>query len=397
MNHNLARPSLRRLDFHYMLLQMGFWAMFAGICAYQATLLQARGFTNSQVGVLVAVRCFAGVVFQPLLGSFADRHPKIPLKLIVCLSLGLSFFASVALLLPMGMPGTVLLFVILGGFEISSYPLMDSMAVQFMNDGVPIRYSLGRGLGSLSYAFCCIFLSLQVGRFGVESTLYTHAALVLCEILLVFSFPTFHPEKPAETVFVATPQSVPSLLRSSPRFTLMLAGMTLGMAAVLPLSNFLINIMESRGGSPASLGYGLFLMAASELPAAFLFQKAYRQVGAAKILVVSMFFCTLKAVVLLLSGNMLVVMLAQPLQMLGYGLFTPASVFFVNDTVPPADRVLGQTLMMVASNGLGGVLGNFIADKTLDLGGSNLMLIVLIGCGIAATALSFAAVKMKNK
>ncbi|MEG2673421.1 MAG: MFS transporter, partial [Ruthenibacterium sp.] len=116
-----------------------------------------------------------------------------------------------------------------------------------------------------------------------------------------------------------------------------------------------------------------------------------------KILVVSMFFCTLKAVVLLLSGNMLVVMLAQPLQMLGYGLFTPASVFFVNDTVPPADRVLGQTLMMVASNGLGGVLGNFIAGKTLDLGGPNLMLTVLIGCGIAATALCFAAVKMKNK
>ncbi|MEG1241166.1 MAG: MFS transporter, partial [Oscillospiraceae bacterium] len=87
MNHDFSRPSLRRLDFHYMLLQMGFWAMFAGICAYQATLLQARGFTNSQVGVLVAVRCFAGVVLQPFLGSFADRHPKIPLKLIVSLSL----------------------------------------------------------------------------------------------------------------------------------------------------------------------------------------------------------------------------------------------------------------------------------------------------------------------
>ncbi|MEG0824749.1 MAG: MFS transporter [Oscillospiraceae bacterium] len=397
MNHDFSRPSLRRLDFHYMLLQMGFWAMFAGICAYQATLLQARGFTNSQVGVLVAVRCFAGVVFQPLLGSFADRHPKIPLKLIVSLSLLLSFFASLALMLPMGMPGTVLLFVILGGFEISAYPLMDSMAVQFINDDMPIRYSLGRGLGSLSYAFCCIFLSLQVGRFGVESTLYTHAALVLFEMLVVFFFPTFHPTKQAEAVFVANPQSVLSLLRSSPRFTLMLGGVMLGMTAVIPLSNFLINIMESRGGTPTSLGYGLFLMAAFELPTAFIFQRLYHKAGAANLLVISMVFCTLKAVVLLLSGNMLVVMLAQPLQMLGYGLFTPASVFFVNDTVPPDDRVLGQTLMMVASNGLGGVLSSFIAGKTLDLGGPNLMLTVLIGCGIAATLLCFAAVKLKNK
>ncbi|MEG2421245.1 MAG: MFS transporter [Oscillospiraceae bacterium] len=397
MKKEYAQPSLRRLDCHYILLQVSFWVMFAAICAYQAPLLQARGFSNSQVGILVAVRCFAGVVFQPLLGSFADRHPKIPLKLILCLSLALSFLASVALMIPMGMPGTVLLFVILGGFEISAYPLIDSMAVQFINDGMPIRYSLGRGFGSLAYAVCCIFLSLQVGRLGLESTLYTHAAAMLFVILLVASFPTFRSQKPVEAACLPTPQSVPALLRNNPRFTLMLLGVMLGMTACLPLSNFFINVIESRGGTPANLGQGLFLMAVSELPTALIFQKMYQKAGAAKLLVVSMAFCTLKALLLLFSGNLFVVMLVQPLQMLGYGLFTPASVFFVNDTVSPADRVLGQTLMMVASNGLGGVLGSFIAGKTLDFGGANLMLLVLVLCGIAATALSFAAVKVKDK
>ena len=54
-------------------------------------------------------------------------------------------------------------------------------------------------------------------------------------------------------------------------------------------------------------------------------------------------------------------LVVQPLQMLGYGLFTPASVYFVNESVPPADRVRGQTVMMVASNGLGGMLGGLLA------------------------------------
>ena len=36
--------------------------------------------------------------------------------------------------------------------------------------------------------------------------------------------------------------------------------------------------------------------------------------------------------------------------MLGYGLFTPASVYYANENVSPADRVRGQAIMMMASN-----------------------------------------------
>ena len=98
-------PSVRRLDYHYMAMQIGFWAMFAAICAYQAALLTSRGFTNAEAGLLIAVRCLAGIVCQPALGSFADRHPHIPLRLIVSLSLGVGLAAGVVFLLcPMGIP-----------------------------------------------------------------------------------------------------------------------------------------------------------------------------------------------------------------------------------------------------------------------------------------------------
>ena len=98
--------------------------------------------------------------------------------------------------------------------------------------------------------------------------------------------------------------------------------------------------------------------------------------------------------------------LAQPLQMLGYGLFTPASVYFVNESVPEADRVRGQTVMMVASNGMGGMLGSYISGLALDagaslpMGGANLMLLCCIALGCASTALAAAALawsRMTNK
>ena len=397
--HTVKSPSLRRLDWHYIAMQMGFWAMFAAIVAYQTALLLERGFTNGEAGLMTSVRCLAGIVFQPLLGGFADRHPGVPLKGIVGVSLALSLAAGVWYWAEpaMGLAQTVLVWVVIGGLGVSSYPLMDAMAVQFINDGVPIRYSLGRGLGSLAYAVVCVLLGLQVGQWGVETTLVTFLLLTAAEIALVFTYPTWHPKAPAEGRAAAErPQSALSLLRSSPRFTLMLAGVLFGLTAVLPLSNFLVNVILSRGGTAADLGLAMFLMGGFELPAAFLFPKLLRRLGSGRILVLSMAFCTLKGVALLLTWNLAGVLLCQPLQMLGYGLFTPASVYFVNESVPPADRVRGQTIMMVASNGLGGMLGGMLAGFTLDLGGANWMLAGCVACGCVSVLLCLLALPRKR-
>ena len=397
--HTVKSPSLRRLDWHYIAMQMGFWAMFAAIVAYQTALLLERGFTNGEAGLMTSVRCLAGIVFQPLLGGFADRHPRVPLKGIVGVSLAFSLAAGVWYWAEpaMGLAQTALVWVVIGGLGVSSYPLMDAMAVQFINDGMPIRYSLGRGLGSLAYAVVCVLLGLQVGQWGVETTLVTFLLLTAAEIALVFTYPTWHPHAPAAQAEQARPQSALSLLRSNPRFTLMLAGVLFGLTAVLPLSNFLVNVILSRGGQAADLGLAMFLMGGFELPAAFLFPRLLRRLGSGRILVLSMFFGTLKGVALLLTWNLAGVLLCQPLQMLGYGLFTPASVYFVNESVPPADRVRGQTIMMVASNGLGGMLGGLLAGWTLDAGGANWMLAGCILCGCVGTVLCLLALPRKGR
>lgn len=382
-------PSFRRLDLHYIVMQAGFWAMFASIVAYQTALLLERGFTNGEAGLMTAVRCLAGIVCQPLLGGFADRHPEVPLKWIVSLSLVLSLGAGAWYWLSpgMGLWETTLVWAVIGGLEVSSYPLMDAMAVQFINDGVPIRYSLGRGVGSLAYAVVCVLLGLQVGRLGLESTLLTHLLLVVAEAALVASYPPYRGEKRTAERTGPRPQPALSLLRSNPRFTLMLAGVLLGLTGIMPLSNFLVNIVTSRGGSQADLGLALFLMGASELPTALFFGRLLRRLGSGRLVMLSMLFGTLKGVLLLCTTSYLGVLLVQPIQVLGYGLFTPASVYFVNESVPEADRVRGQTVMMVASNGLGGMLGGLLAGWTLDLGGANLMLIGCILCGCVGAVL----------
>lgn len=82
--------------------------------------------------------------------------------------------------------------------------------------------------------------------------------------------------------------------------------------------------------------------------------------------------------------------------MLGYGLFTPTSVYYVNESVPEEDRIKGQTVMMVASNGLGGVLGSLLAGRALDLGGANLMLAFCMVCCVLAAGLALASLRMSR-
>ena len=399
--------SVRRLDWHFIALQIGFWAMFAAAVPYQAPLLLNRGFTSGQIGVIVAVRCLAGIILQPMLGGWADRHPEVPLKKIVCLCLVLSLVVGILFFAFPGIsfPQTALVFVVLGGFELSAYPLMDAMAVQFINAGYPVRYSLGRGIGAFSYAVICILLGLQSGRFGVETTLVTHAALVAAEIVLVATFPTYPAavhQAAGEEAPTEQPHTIPEILRSNPRFTLMLCAILLGLTAILPISSFLVNILQDKGGGDEQLGLALFLMGASELPGALLFNKFQRRgVSSDKLLLVSLIFGALKALAMLLAPTPGILLLVQPIQMLGYGIFTPASMYFVNEAVPKVDQVKGQTLMMVASNGLGGMLGGLMGGKALDLGqaagvGSSWMLLSCFACGAVGVVLACIAIKRKH-
>ena len=83
--------------------------------------------------------------------------------------------------------------------------------------------------------------------------------------------------------------------------------------------------------------------------------------------------------------------------MLGYGLFTPASVYYANENVSPADRVRGQAIMMMASNGLGGMVGNLLAGYAIDLGGINAMLALCTAAGVLGLGLALAAVRLSRK
>ena len=331
----------------------------------------------------IALGYLAGMAAQPLMGSWADRHPEMPLKwlfgmcIVPALALNFLFYFTRP-----GFWGTALIFLLLGATETNAYPLIDSMAMQYINAGMNISYSLGRGLGAFAYAVVCVVVGQQTARFGVQTALLSHGVLLVLMLAFTLYFPAFPKEALTPKAARQAPHSALYLLRTNKPFTLMLLGCFCGMVAVMPVGSFLVTMIGDLGGDSGDLGLGLFLMAASELPAAFVFQKLYRRFGTEKVLLVSLVFMIAKPLLVLLSGNLVMLLAVQPIQMLGYGLFTPSSVYYANENVSPADRVRGQSVMMMASNGLGGMVGNLLAGYAIDLGGVGAMLGLCSACGV---------------
>ena len=145
--------SRRRIVLCYLLLQASFWGMISSICAYQAAIVLDRGFTTGQAGIFCALCYCASLFTQPVIGGWADRHPSVPIKrllivmLLPAMALNLVFYFTRP-----GFTLTALIIFLFGVLETNSYPLIDSMGMQYVNAGVSIPYSFARGMGSLTYA-----------------------------------------------------------------------------------------------------------------------------------------------------------------------------------------------------------------------------------------------------
>ena len=80
----------------------------------------------------------------------------------------------------------------------------------------------------------------------------------------------------------------------------------------------------------------------------------------------------------------------------GTGCSPPASVYYANANVFPVDQVKGQSIMMIASNGLGAMFGNFLAGYAIDWGGADAMLGMCLVFGVIGVLFMLAAGRSKT-
>lgn len=318
-----------KLNIKYAILQMMFWTCAASAYAYLTQMLQYKGFTDGQIGVINAVKLFSTVVFQIIIGVFSDRHAeRIQLKYII------SVLTAVALLLTsvfyeykLSFVQTVMLFIGFGATFTCISPLIDSMSIKYMNGGRNINYPICRALGARE----------RIAAANITETRKTEV------------------------------HTAGYLLTTYPKYRWFLIGSAVMFMGYNVGTTFLINVFERLGGNNFHYGLAEFVMAVSEVPSAFLLIKFRKRISLDKIMLCCAVFMTFKNMFAAFSDNVWVVVISQGCEMLGFGLFYSGSVYFIEEMLSPADVVKGMSLINAftvgAGEGIGALLCGWINSR----------------------------------
>ena len=397
MNHKSFFWTVR-----YSLINISYFAAFCTVHAYAAVYLLANGFTNTQVGILLALANIISAVFQPLIAGVIDKPGPLTNRRFILFSVVLILAGSVALLF--FHESKIFIFIVYALIyliQFSYQPVVLALCFEYQKAGCPIYFGLARGLGSASFAVTSALVGGFVAKRGVNVLLFVNIVSMILSALIVFTF-----KKPGEEAGVvgngevlSSSDSKPAAHNKSsdfaktyPAFMLFLVGTICFFFAHNMINDFMIQIIRGLGGGERELGYSNFLQAILELPVMALIGFVLKKIASRWMLVFSGAAFFVKMVVLMAAGNLAVYYFSQSFQLFAYAVFVPAAAYYVSETMEELDQVKGQAYITSAIT-IGGVFSNLISGVILDnLGITPMLLTGTIVCGLGVI-IAFVAMK----
>ena len=363
----------KNLTLGYALIQAFFWMNFATIMGYTSVYLLHCGFSNTQIGVLIAVAGVLSAILQPIVASYADCPASLSLKKIIvsiCVVM-----AAIAALLLASRDKMMISGVLYGGSIMLLQllmPLINSLGMESLNQGKKLNFGVARGIGSVAYAVAAYVLGIMVAGWG-EITIPAAMLLIFGGLLLVLSlFPFVKSKSNLEKTEKKSGGPLYFFIKYK-RFSLVLVGCVLLYISHVLLNSFTFQIVESKGGGSSEMGFSMALAAILELPTLFMFGYMIKKVRAEIWFRVAGVFFMVKTLGTLLAPNILTFYFVQIFQMFGWALITVSSVYYVNSVMEEQDAIKGQAYMTMTYT-LGSVLGALIGGALIDTVGVNTML-----------------------
>ena len=372
-----------------------YWSVMCSSIGFASIFLLSKHFSNSQIGLVLALANIFAVLLQPAVAAFADRTRKISMKdLIVVLTAAAGALAAARSFSAGSFFVLAVLLTLESAVLYTLQPLVNSLGMQFINKGVGINFGLARGMGSISYAVLSVLLGIFVDGFGTDLLPVISTGFYIALGIVIYAFTkkrsadtesnTVCPEnrKLTSEPKSANTNHLVSFFTHNKKFAALMIAVSLTFCSHTMINNYLIQITENVGGTAKEMGIAIGIAAAIELPAMILFGFLVKKIRCSSILKFSLFFFTLKAALTMSATNVWMLYVAQIFQFSSYALFIPASVYYVNEIICKEDLAKGQAFMTSAIT-LGGVAASLLGGFLLDNSGVRGM----IFAGLIATAL----------
>lgn len=359
----------KKLHYQYVMLQCSFYAMSACFFGYMVPVLQTQGFNHTQIGFFLALRALFSVIFQPIIANVMDKFKSmISFNQLIAVMIVISMMMTGIQILNPGFFGMTFIFMMYGVATYGMVSFIDAMSTLYFYKGQKINYPVARGAGSLSYAISAFLIGLFVAPERIlvaQFFLFFPLLFFILKIDRVKGADATHHESENQSF------SYPALLRAFPFFKLFLIAIIFSFIGKELSSSFLIDVYRSLGGNNRDYGLGIFLLAASEIPAAIIFTRLADRLGIYRLMLLSFFFAFLRIFLIMLAPNLLLLNVAQMMQMLGNGLFWAGNIQFIRTILPAKDAVKAQAAVGVCYLGIGSGVGSLLSGVILEA--TNLM------------------------
>ena len=374
----------KNLTVRYALIQSFYWMVYGSISGFASVYLLDCGFSNTRIGIMIAAAGVLSAILQPALAGYADQPKSLSLKRIISLLMGVQVALGGLLLLTY--QGSILL---TGWFygccrtilQLLT-PFVNSLGMESINQGKRLNFGVARGMGSVGYAIVAYTLGGIISGAGAIALPASIMVLSGALFISVCLFPFRKQIKESTEKAVESGSSPIAFFKNYKRFGVVLVGCTLVYISHALINSFNFQIVESKGGGSREMGIAIAIAAFVEMPTLFLFSYMLKKVRCDIWFRISGIFFMLKALGSLLAPNVPVYYGVQVFQMLGWGLMTVSSVYYVNSIMDARDAIKGQAYMTMTYT-LACVIGALLGGALIDHSGVNSMLWVATGSGIA--------------
>ena len=360
--------------------------IFSGFCAVY---LQSLGYSNAELGIVLACGTLLGSLLGPWLSSAIDRSTEDRITASTVMPPVLAAEAA-ALIVLMFMSGKGVVTSAAYAMFIGLSTSVNSLNLRLYTDGVycgyEIDYGIARSMGSIGYVVTSFIAGLLCEQ--ISPRIVPAAGLVIC-IAQYISFRRYSrylteefpgagyraddikgEENTADaesTGNAAGREALPmwQFLLSNRRFCMILAGTVLMFFAHNTLCNFFINVVRNAGGNTGDMGMLNGLMALFETPVIFFYSRLTHRWKTSSVLRFAFLMFTVKAAALAAAASVGQLAAALLLQAPSFGLYTGGIVVYVNHTISHEDSGKAQSLaftMTMLSNVFASTISGHLYD-----------------------------------
>ncbi|MCI9598746.1 MAG: MFS transporter [Firmicutes bacterium] len=400
------------LNIEYASIHASYWMFYGIISSFASVFLLARGYSNWEIGVILAVANVLAVALQPLTADFADRSKRLSLIGITQLLTIFMMILTVGLFALQGKTlALALIFMLLIAWHTVLHPLFNSLNFKLQESGIHINFGVARSMGSLAYAALVAVLGTLVELHGV-SILPLCGEVILLMLLFSLVLTKRHFQQASQSRMLEASKKAPEkeqrlsddgqeinliqfIQRNKVFFIINIGVIGLYFSNSI-LNNYMMQIVDYVGGTSEDMGRILSLMAALEIPTLVFFNRIRQKLSYPLMLKIASIGYTVKIAMCFLAKSVTMIFAAQFLQLVSFALFLPAMIHYINEIMSRGEAIKGQALfttMVTITTVFSSLAGGWI----LDMGGAKTLTLVSTLITAAGAAVVIIAVERMPK